>query len=92
MRSVVKAGIIGTLLAAGTLALVIVAMLRSLEHHCEVCIEFEGRSVCREAKGSSPEEAMRTAQDNACAFVASGMTQIVQCTGKAPTRAACLDP
>jgi len=92
VRSVVKAGIIGTVLAAGTLALVIVAMLRSFEHHCEVCIQFEGQTACREAKGSSAEEAMRTAQDNACAFVASGMTQIVQCTAKPPARSSCVEP
>ena len=92
MRSVVKAGIIGAILAVGTLALVIVAMLRSFEYHCEVCVQFEGNTVCREAKGSSAEEAMRTAQDNACAFVASGMTQIVQCTAKPPTRASCAEP
>ena len=33
--------------------------------------------------------ALRTAQDNACAFVASGMTETVECTSRPAASATC---
>ena len=87
----VRAVIVGLLLTAATLAVVVYAMLSSFAHECEVCVTFHGRTACRQAAGTTAEEAMRTAQDNACAFVASGMTETVECTGRPPTSATC-DP
>ncbi len=86
---VIRAVIVGLLLAAATLALLVYAMLSSFAHECEVCVTFHGRTACRRAAGSTAEEAMRTAQDNACAFVASGMTETVECTSRPATSATC---
>ena len=86
---VIRAVIVGLLLAAATLALLVYAMLSSFAHECEVCITFHGRTACRQAAGSTADEAMRTAQDNACAFVASGMRETVECTSRRPTSATC---
>ncbi len=88
-RPIVRATIVGLVLAAVTLFLLIRAMLWSFEVRCEVCVTYEGRVACREASGRTAEEAQRTATDNACAFLASGMTQTVQCTGRTPTRVTC---
>ena len=42
------------------------------------------------AMGTTREEAVRTATDNACAFLASGMTQSVECTTRtAPVSVTC---
>lgn len=51
---------------------------------CEVCMEFRGKSKCRKAQGPSREECQQTATDNACAFLASGMTDSIQCTQRQP--------
>lgn len=86
---IVRAAILGGLLALATLAVLIYAMLSSFQHECEVCVSFHGRTACRSAAGGTEKEAMRTAQDNACAFVASGMTETVECTGRPPASATC---
>jgi len=51
---------------------------------CEVCMEFRGRSKCRKASGPKREDCQLTATDNACAFLASGMTDSIQCAQKTP--------
>ena len=54
-------------------------------HRVEVCIEFRGRQACRAASAATPEAARRTATDNACAFLASGMSDSIACTNTPPT-------
>ena len=58
-------------------------------HTCEVCIEFDGRTECRTAKGATREEAIRTATDNACALLTSGMTESIRCGRTQPSRVKC---
>ena len=55
-------------------------------HRVEVCMEFQGQSVCRTASGSTREHAQRTATDNACALIASGMTDSIACTNTPPKK------
>jgi hypothetical protein len=50
----------------------------------EVCMEFRGRTACRTAAGASREQAERTARDNACALIASGMTDSIACSNTPP--------
>ena len=49
----------------------------------EVCVAFQGRQNCRIAAGPTEEQAVRTATDNACATIASGMTESMTC-GRMP--------
>jgi hypothetical protein len=86
---IVRATLIAVVLAVATAALVGFAMLRSFGETCEVCITFHGRSECRGASGTTREEALRTAINNTCAFLASGMTEVVSCTNTPPTRSSC---
>ena len=53
-------------------------------HRVEVCMEFRGQSACRAASAATPEAARRTATDNACAFLASGMSDSIACTNTPP--------
>ena len=53
-------------------------------HRVEVCMEFRGRQACRTASATTPELAKRTATDNACAFLASGMSDSIACTNTPP--------
>lgn len=50
----------------------------------EVCIEFKGRTDCGVAAGLTEEEAIRTATNNACALIASGMTDSMTCSRTPP--------
>jgi len=88
-RPIVLASVIGTVLALVTLGLVIRSAMTNNDQLCEVCITYQGRSQCREAYGTSREEAIRTATDNACSFLARGMTASVQCANTRPTGVTC---
>jgi uncharacterized membrane protein len=48
-------------------------------YRCEVCVEFQGRRSCRTAAAATAQQARRTAQDNACAEISSGVTDSMQC-------------
>ncbi len=52
----------------------------------EVCMEYHGRSACRVASGATHENALRTATENACAQISSGMTDSMACDRTPPTR------
>jgi len=53
-------------------------------HRVEACIEFEGRESCRTASASTRQQAERTAIDNACAQLTSGMTNSIACQNTPP--------
>ena len=80
--------IIGAIMGLATLGLLVYSALTSFGVLCEVCVTFEGRTACREAYGNTRDEAVSTAQSNACALIASGMTEIIAC-GRAPARVTC---
>lgn len=51
---------------------------------CQVCITFQGRQACRTASASTRELALRTATENACAVISSGVTDSGQCRNTPP--------
>ncbi len=76
-------------IAAGVvllLGVIVYSTLSLARYECEVCMTFNGRSACRVAAGTTREEAVRTATDNACAFLASGRTDSMACGRTLPTR------
>ncbi len=56
---------------------------------CEVCIDFGGRQSCRAVDGNSPQEARMSAINNACAQLASGVTNTMACERTPPSRDSC---
>ena len=46
---------------------------------CEVCMTYNGRTICRNGAGASQEAAERVARDGACTDLTHGMTELVQC-------------
>ncbi len=71
----------GFLLLAGIMTWM---MLSGRRHRVEVCMEFRGQTICRAASGPTRAEAVRTATDNACGLLASGMTDTIQCGNTPP--------
>ena len=56
---------------------------------CEVCMRYEGREMCRAASAATREEARRSASDNACALLTSGMTETIRCLNGGPAKTEC---
>ena len=78
-----KSLLIGVAFSFGLMAFLIYSQVR-LQHarvqdRVEVCVEFKGRSGCRTASGDTQDHALLSAQTNACAMIASGVTEIVLC-------------
>lgn len=53
--------------------------------NCRVCMNFNGKQNCAKAIGRDRESCLSTAKDNACALIASGMTDSIQCTHTEPS-------
>jgi hypothetical protein len=50
----------------------------------EVCMVFHGQRDCRKARATDRQQALRTAITNACAQLASGVTDTGQCENTPP--------
>jgi len=70
---------IGILFVVLVLGFMLNSTLNVARYRCEVCIAFNGRSDCRTARAQTREGAIRTATENACAQLASGVTESSQC-------------
>jgi hypothetical protein len=77
---------IGILLFAALMALIAYSTMGTSNYRVEVCMQFQGQMSCRTASGSSEAFALRTATSNACAGIASGVTDSIACEGSAPTK------
>jgi hypothetical protein len=55
-------------------------------------MEFRGGTACRTASAETREDAIRTAADNACAQLVSGMTDSIACTQTPPKSISCKEP
>ena len=80
-----KVVLLGVAFAALILGIVIYSTLGNARYRCEVCVAYQGRSACRVAGASTQEQAQRTAQENACAQIASGVTDSIACGSTTPT-------
>ena len=63
---------------------VVVSTFQGERVRCRVCIVFNGRRDCRTASAANRREAQRTAVNNACAQLASGVTESGQCENTPP--------
>ena len=58
---------------------------------CEVCMEFKGQKVCRTARGPGRDEATATGRENACAQIAFGREDSIQCGNTPPSSVRCTE-
>ena len=90
LRPITWAAIAGVVVTLGMLALILASALRSFEYTCEACMTFRGQTLCREAVGTTADEATQTAIDNACALLgARGMSLSIECTNTPPASVTC---
>jgi putative Mn2+ efflux pump MntP len=60
-------------------AVVVVSSFRVADVRCEVCVRFRGREACRSVEAATEDEARDGAHSNACALLASGVTDSLAC-------------
>jgi len=76
--------LLGILFVLVFLGFVVYTTLTTGRIRCEVCISYQGRRACRTAAGRTRDLALRTATDNTCAQIASGVTETNQCVNTTP--------
>ena len=54
--------------------------LQQTQKEYEVCLAFKERSHCATARGSTPEEAIRSARDIDCTLITNGRDESMACT------------
>ncbi len=81
-----KPVLVGILIVLVILGIMVYSTLNLTGHRYEACMTFNGRTNCRTASGSTDEFAMRTAISNACAAIASGVTDSIACEQSTPTQ------
>jgi hypothetical protein len=71
------------------LAILIYDSMGTVQAECELCVEYNGRTECRRGSGADQTEAQRAAQKAACAVMATGMAESVNCQRVPPTDVRC---
>jgi len=84
-----RAGLVGLLLGVAIVAYVLAGSMTASDHNCEVCMEYKGRSQCRTVAGATVELAREGAIQNACAYIAGGVTDGMACHREKPVRESC---
>ena len=74
---------------AGIVAVVVYSSFTIGGVRCEVCLDFRGRHACRAVDGTGEDEARAAARTNACALIASGVTETMACERTPPTSESC---
>ena len=82
MKGVKKAVL--PILFAAFVIYILWATVFSGQVRCTVCIEFRGETACRSALGEDRDQALKTAKENACAQLTSGMAQLTVCKQQEP--------
>jgi hypothetical protein len=59
------------------------------DEECNVCVEFQGRSNCAAALGTTVSEATETAHRTACGPLVRGMNESIACDNRAPVSVQC---
>jgi len=83
--------IAGLIIGAAFIAAMVYATLGESQVKCEVCLEFEGRSACRNSAAVDRDNAISGAVTAACAVLSGGVTDGIACTSTPPRSVRC-DP
>ena len=81
-----KPVLVGILIVLVILGVIVYSSMNLASHRYEACMTFNGKTNCRIASGSTEAFATRTAITNACAGIASGVTDSIACEQSQPTR------
>ena len=66
------------------LALIAYSTLHGPRYRVELCMSYQGRSACKTVSAKSEQAALRAGAENACADIASGVTDTMRCNQSEP--------
>jgi hypothetical protein len=66
------------------LALLAYSTLHGPRYRVEVCMTFNGQTVCKTVNAKSQDAAVRSATENACADISSGVDDSIRCLNTQP--------
>jgi hypothetical protein len=76
----------------GLVVIVVVSSLQVADVRCEVCMSFGGHEACRSVDAATEAEARHGAHANACALLASGVTDTMACERTEESSVRCTAP
>jgi hypothetical protein len=79
-----KIGLIIAAFVVAFLGLMAYSTLHGPRFRVEVCMAYQGRTNCRTVSAKSEAAAVRSASENACADIASGVTDTMRCDASEP--------
>ena len=68
----------------GVLIVLVYTTIGNARYRCQVCMSFQNRTACRTAAAATDAQALRTATENACSQIASGVTDSIACENTPP--------
>jgi len=68
------------------LGVIVYSSMNLSQNKVEVCMTYNGRTSCRTASATTKDFAVRTATTNACAEIASGVTESIGCEQTPPSK------
>jgi len=78
-----------SILLVGGIGYVMYDTVASAQTRCEVCLQFDGETICRAGVGSNEEEALRAAQESTCGGNTRNMSEIILCLNAEPLSSRC---
>jgi hypothetical protein len=81
-----KPVLVGIGIVAIILGIMVYSMMNLSSNRVEVCIQFNGVTNCKIARGATQEDAVRTATTNVCGEIAGGVTDTMACLRTEPTK------
>lgn len=66
------------------IVMVVLSTMNTAAFRVEVCMAYRGQTSCRTAAASTQQQALRAATENACALIASGVTDTIGCENTPP--------
>jgi hypothetical protein len=81
-----KPVVIGVVFVLVVLGVLIYSTMNLVSHEVEVCMAFGGQTACRKAKGGAKTDVLRTAINNACSQISSGVTDSGICERSEPLK------
>lgn len=79
-----KIGWLVALFVVGFLILVAYSTLHGPRYRAEICMAYQGRSACKTVSAKNEQAALRAGAENACADIASGVTDSIRCEQSEP--------
>jgi hypothetical protein len=78
--------VIIALVVVAIAVMIVYSTVHGPRYRVEVCMAYQGRSACKKVAAKSEQAALRSGMENACADIASGVTDSMNCTQAQPQR------